>query len=81
MRATEMAENVQGKSVHRFIAKDESERFWRGGSGLFLGTAIRLTNSGIYPRKFPSPIASSSEAVQSCFLEPQGIHCWIKSFD
>jgi hypothetical protein len=45
MHATGRTETGQGKSVHRFIARSALGRFWRSGSGLFLGTAIRLTNS------------------------------------
>ena len=42
---TERAETVQGKSVHRFIAKNAFGRFWHSGFAPFLGTATRHLNS------------------------------------
>jgi len=41
MHVTERAETVQGKSVHRFIAKNAFGRFWHSGFAPFLGTATR----------------------------------------
>src|SRR5579883_1338890 len=44
-RVTERTGNVQDRSVHRFIAKNEFGRFWRNEFALFFGTATRRLNS------------------------------------
>jgi hypothetical protein len=48
----ERTETVQGKNVHRFIAKSAFGRFWRSGIAVFLETATRCLNSEI--RRFIS---------------------------
>jgi hypothetical protein len=42
MHVTEKAGTSQGKTVHRFIAKNAFGRFWRSGFAPFLGIATDI---------------------------------------